>query len=190
MAQPIYKTKNGQFSAAIFENEKGNSIALQKSYTDKEGKWQNQAITVFPRDIDKVIEVLQEAKKQCESTDELAPEGAASPSSHNSARLGKYVLDIRDGMVVCSNCGAELKNLNIKSAETGCFYCDEECCKENIKQNEEVKTETLPGGDELIIEEDEEEMGEGDRSEMEEFIEEDEMEALEIWNRCDDVKAD
>ena len=110
MAQPIYKTKNGQFSAAIFENAKGKSVALQKSYTDKEGNWQNQSITVFPRDIDKVIEVLQEAKKQCESPDSAPEEGAASSS-----------ID--------------------KSIDPSLF--------------EEVKTtkKTLPGGDELVIEE-------------------------------------
>ena len=144
MAQPIYKTKNGQFSAAIFENPKGKSISLQKGYTDKEGNWQNQSITLFPRHVDTIIGLLQEAKKQCESTDEPAPEeGAASSSS----KLDKF-----------GNKREEIYN--------------------------------LPGGDELIIEEEEEIADEGDRSEMEEFIEEDEMAALEIWNRCDDVEAD
>ena len=66
MAPPIYKTENGQFSAAIFENEKGKTIALQKSYT-KEEKWHHQTINLFARNIDQVIAVLQEVKKQFES---------------------------------------------------------------------------------------------------------------------------
>ena len=47
-------------------------------------------------------------------------------------------IDFRDGKPGCSNCGAHLKNLNVKAAETGCFYCDEDCCKENVKQNQEA----------------------------------------------------
>ncbi len=124
MAPPIYKTKNGQFSAAIFENPKGNSIALQKSFTDKDSNWQQQSITLFPRNVDQVIEVLQKAKEQCESketTTETKPKAAPEEEA-------------------ASSCPPELLN--------------------------------LPGGDELIIEEEEEIADEGDRSEMEEFIEE------------------
>ena len=95
MAQPIYKAKNGQFSAAIFENPKGKSISLQKGYTDKEGNWQNQSITLFPRHVDTVIAVLQEAKKQCESPKEPstdAPEeGSASPSSVSRSWCGTSI---------------------------------------------------------------------------------------------------
>ncbi len=122
MAPPIYKTKNGQFSVAIFENEKGNSVALQKSFTDKEGNWKNQGLSVFPKDIDRVIGLLEEAKKQCE-----APEGAASSS---------------------------------------------EIDEEIIIEEEEVFDVT------------------DDPSEMREFIEEDEMSALDIWNRCDDIEEE
>ena len=109
MAQPIYKAKNGKFSAAIFENQKGKTVALQKSYTDKDENWQHQSISVFPADIDKLIVVLEDVKQQLS-----APEGAGAPASK--------------------------------------------------------KTIALPGGDELIIEE-EEIADEGFRSEMEELIE-------------------
>lgn len=79
MAQPIYKTKNGQFSAAIFENEKGKSVALQKSF--RQGSdWKNQSITLFEQDIDSAIEVLKEAQKNLSAPSE---EGA-EVSSENS----------------------------------------------------------------------------------------------------------
>ena len=46
--------------------------------------------------------------------------------------------DIREGRetAICKNCGTELENFNIKSIETGSFYCSEECAKEDIKANE------------------------------------------------------
>lgn len=175
MAQPIYKTKNGQFSAAIFENPKGKSISLQKGYTDKEGNWQNQSITLFPRHVDTIIRLLQEAKKQCESPDEPAPEeGAASPSSQTKKKQD------------CGHTDYEFK----KGKCWKCSYpngMNSEDLTENIMEKMD-----LPGGDELIIEEvfeeDEEEItNEGFHSEMEE---EEEMEALDIWNRCDDIEAD
>lgn len=64
MTQPTQKIRKGKFSAAIFENENGTSVNIQKSYKKKGSEeWVNQNISVFPEEIDNLIGVLQEAKE-------------------------------------------------------------------------------------------------------------------------------
>jgi len=95
MAPPISKIKNGQFSVAIFENPKGKSVALQKSYTDKEGTWQNPSLTLFPKDIDTVIEILKETKEKLSGTpdsEEESSEASASNIPDNSIGFDDEVL--------------------------------------------------------------------------------------------------
>ena len=76
MSEPKYKIRNGGISAAIFENEKGTSIVLQKSFKqDKE--WKNMSITVFPKEFGALKEVLEdvgthlEAEKSASSNEEV-----------------------------------------------------------------------------------------------------------------------
>ena len=102
MTPPIHKVKNGQFSAAVFENPKGLSISLQKGYTDKDGNWQNQSITLFPRQVDIVIAILQEAKKQCEPKEpstETKPETKpeAAPEEEAASSSPSELLDLPGG---------------------------------------------------------------------------------------------
>lgn len=66
MSEPKYKTRNGGISAAIFENEKGTSLVLQKSF--KQGKiWKNRSLTIFPKELDAIKEVLESAGNQLEA---------------------------------------------------------------------------------------------------------------------------
>ena len=44
-------------------------------------------------------------------------------------------VDFRDSIPVCSQCGKILDNLDITANETGCFYCSNDCAKENVKEN-------------------------------------------------------
>lgn len=66
MSEPKYKIRNGGISAAIFENEKGTSIVLQKSFKqDKE--WKNMQITVFPKEFGALKEVLEDVGNHLEA---------------------------------------------------------------------------------------------------------------------------
>ena len=49
-----------------------------------------------------------------------------------------YHIDFREDKPACSQCGKHLQNLKIKANETGCYYCSEGCCKENIIENKEI----------------------------------------------------
>jgi len=75
MAQikPVEIFRNGTVKASIFEREvkgpKGaftsQSVALQISYTDKQGNWKNNTITVVKKNIPKVLDVLSKAGDYC-----------------------------------------------------------------------------------------------------------------------------
>ena len=67
--KPIQKFQAGVISSAVWEN-KGkkdnkefffNTIGLQRSYTDKDNKWQNENLSLRVSDIPKVILVLNKA---------------------------------------------------------------------------------------------------------------------------------
>ncbi len=77
MSEPKQVIRNGRISAAIFENEKGTSIVLQKGF--KQGKeWKNMSITVFPQELGALKEVLEgvgnhlEAEKSASLNEEVA----------------------------------------------------------------------------------------------------------------------
>ena len=58
MSKPKHSIRKGRISAAIFENEKGTSIVLQKSFK-KDKEWKNMNLTVFPSELDAIKEVLE-----------------------------------------------------------------------------------------------------------------------------------
>lgn len=67
--KPETKTKIGQFEITSWKNTSGEgdkkkewlSYQLQKSYKDKEDKWQNQKITLNTSDLPKVALALNKA---------------------------------------------------------------------------------------------------------------------------------
>jgi len=72
--QPIYKEKAGAVSISVFENEGKNkegqkyvfkTVNLQKSYKDKEGKWQNKDVSLRIDDIPRAVMLLQKAFENC-----------------------------------------------------------------------------------------------------------------------------
>ena len=72
MAQtkPTESIRDGAVQAAIFEREvegpKGNftskNVALQIGYK-KDGEWQNRSLTIIKKNLDKAINVLQQARE-------------------------------------------------------------------------------------------------------------------------------
>jgi len=72
--KPIYKENAGAIGVSVFEN-KGKTkegkdfvfktINLQKSYKDKDGKWQNLNLSMRVDDIPKVRMLLAMAYKEC-----------------------------------------------------------------------------------------------------------------------------
>ena len=72
--KPIYKENAGAIGVSVFEN-KGKTkegkdfvfktINLQKSYKDKDGKWQNLNLSMRVDDIPKVRMLLDMAFKEC-----------------------------------------------------------------------------------------------------------------------------
>ena len=71
--KPVKEIRSGLVKASIFEREvegsKGiftsQSVALQTSFQDKEGNWQNRNITIVKKNIAHTIEVLQKALEFC-----------------------------------------------------------------------------------------------------------------------------
>jgi len=71
--KPVEEYRSGAVKAAVFEREtegpKGaftsQSVALQTSYTDKNGEWHNNTLTIVKKNIAKAIEVLQKAGDYC-----------------------------------------------------------------------------------------------------------------------------
>ena len=72
--KPIYKENAGAIGVSVFEN-KGKTkegkdfvfktINLQKSYKDKDGKWQNLNLSMRVDDIPRVRMLLDMAFKEC-----------------------------------------------------------------------------------------------------------------------------
>ena len=65
--------------------------------------------------------------------------------SEDTVRLGVWVFHVRDGMIVCSNCGKELKNIDIRSCETGHAYCSNECAREDVLTKMKAKKKVMQG---------------------------------------------
>ncbi len=71
MSQPTNNFKDKNVSAAVFEKEAegrngpftSKSIALQTGYKNKDGDWINRTLTIVSNDLDKVINVLAQAKE-------------------------------------------------------------------------------------------------------------------------------
>ena len=62
MAQPIFKKKNYPVEIAIFKNQKGYSISLQKIHKNKEtDKYEYDNLWFFKADLVKLKEVVEEA---------------------------------------------------------------------------------------------------------------------------------
>jgi len=81
--QPTYKEKAGSIQIAVFENEGKTkegvkfvfkSVNLQKSYKDKDGKWQNISISLRQDDIPRAIMLLEMAYKDCVLKEKIAQE--------------------------------------------------------------------------------------------------------------------
>ena len=66
MSEPTHKIRNGRISAAIFENEKGTSIVLQKSFK-KGNEWKNLNLTVFPHELNALRDVLENVENKLEA---------------------------------------------------------------------------------------------------------------------------
>ena len=74
MTQPTKQIRDGAVQAAVFEKEMdgangkftSKSVALQIGYK-KGDEWQNSKISIISRNLDKVINVLQQAKEACAS---------------------------------------------------------------------------------------------------------------------------
>lgn len=70
--KPVEVFKDGAVKAAVFEREVegsngafiSRSVALQIGFK-KDGEWQNSSITVVQRNLQKTINVLQEAVDHC-----------------------------------------------------------------------------------------------------------------------------
>ena len=66
--KPIQKVREGQIKASVFLNIRegktgkfeSKSVVLQKSYTDANGQWINKDLSLFAKDVPKVIKVLKE----------------------------------------------------------------------------------------------------------------------------------
>ena len=62
MAQPIFKKKNYPVEIAIFQNQKGYSISLQRIHKNKEtDKYEYDNLWFFKDDLAKLKEVVEEA---------------------------------------------------------------------------------------------------------------------------------
>jgi hypothetical protein len=62
--QPIFKDRINRVDIAIWKNEKGYSVQLQKSYKRKDNdEWTRMKISFFPDEIDGAIAVLTKAKE-------------------------------------------------------------------------------------------------------------------------------
>lgn len=62
MAQPIFKKKNYPVEIAIFQNQKGYSISLQRIHKNKEiDKYEYDNLWFFKDDLVKLKEVVEEA---------------------------------------------------------------------------------------------------------------------------------
>ena len=61
MAQPIFKKKNYPIEIAIFQNQKGYSISLQRIHKNKEtDKYEYDNLWFFKDDLVKLKEVIEE----------------------------------------------------------------------------------------------------------------------------------
>ena len=78
--QPKFKYRAGSMSISIFEN-KGktgdkdftyNTFSLQRSYKDKEGKWENPSLSLRLNDLQKAILSLQKAYDYAVSSKEAS----------------------------------------------------------------------------------------------------------------------
>lgn len=51
-------------------------------------------------------------------------------------KLGKlWTLTVRDGSIVCAECGTGIDKLQIKSCETGLFYCSDSCADKHVREH-------------------------------------------------------
>lgn len=64
MAQPIKKIQKGSISGAVFENQYGKSVVIQKGYKKKDtDEWVNSNINLFLNELQKVKEICDELCK-------------------------------------------------------------------------------------------------------------------------------
>lgn len=68
--KPVYQTREEPFSASVFKNDKGLSINLQKWFKGKDGKLEHQQITVFPKQLLAIRQVLNRIKEELEASPE------------------------------------------------------------------------------------------------------------------------
>ena len=60
MNGPIAKAKEGNIEAALWKNDKGHSVSLQKSWKKKEETdWHREKMNLFRSEVENAITVLQ-----------------------------------------------------------------------------------------------------------------------------------
>ena len=65
MVQPTKKVQKGSISLAEWDNPKGKSYTLQKSFKPKDSEeWKNSSITVFDSELDAIKEAIDELRAQ------------------------------------------------------------------------------------------------------------------------------
>ena len=62
--QPVFKERLNKTDIAIWKNERGYSIALQKSYKKRDSdEWTRMKVSFFPDEIDSAIALMTKAKE-------------------------------------------------------------------------------------------------------------------------------
>lgn len=62
MAEPIKKFRVGSVTAAVWRNDNGSSVTIQKSFKDDKGEWKNTE-TLFHADVLCAIKALERAEE-------------------------------------------------------------------------------------------------------------------------------
>lgn len=85
MAQPIFKKKNYPVEIAIFQNQKGYSISLQRIHKNKEtDKYEYENLWFFKDELAKLKEVVEEASYFMEDEDNGNHEISENPQEKES----------------------------------------------------------------------------------------------------------
>ena len=71
--KPVSEFREGVIKASVFERTAqgktgdfiSQSVALQISYTDKDGNWKNNQLTIVKKNIGAVLRVLNKAALKC-----------------------------------------------------------------------------------------------------------------------------
>jgi len=104
-AGPLVREREGTVEITLWKGQKGYSFSIQKSYRPKGGDWVTQRITLFPRELSRLISAMNRflENKDVDSVLEESAEDSGEESTDSSESFSSHSVQTNEDVMMDEN---------------------------------------------------------------------------------------